>query len=208
MISDSDLSDSKELSFLSDDTSCSSSQCSDDTLPDPSNQSPINPSDEPKKLTPEEKMFKFCRKGKPDHIKFMVNKFPHLLNVKDSDGYSSLHKAAYSDNYEVVQTLIELGADIEARTIDQWTPLHCASKWGNLRSASILIDAGANINARSSGGVTPLHLAAANKNKQMIELLLFNPNIDVNIVNNAGDKAVDIARRSSPYYVLFDQIKY
>lgn len=199
--------DLRDSPIPSDENSCSS-QCSSQFSEDPSPGLPEGSVNEQKKLTPEEKMFRFCKKGTPHHVKFMLDKFPHLISGKDSDGYSPLHKASYSDNHEVVKTLLENGADIDSRTMDEWTPLHCACKWGNLRSASILIAAGANINARSAGGVTPLHLAAATKNKKLIELLLFNPDIDVKAVNNAGDTPYDIARRSSPYYVLFEQAQY
>lgn len=48
------------------------------------------------------------------------------LYVKDRDLYTPLHAAAASGNIECVHTLINAGADIEAKNVYGNTPLHIA----------------------------------------------------------------------------------
>ena len=61
---------------------------------------------------------------------------------------------------EVVQELLEAGANPNARTVGGFTPLHAAVRWGSeLEVVQALLAAGANPNARTVGGSTPLHAA-------------------------------------------------
>ncbi|XP_074602647.1 ankyrin repeat domain-containing protein 49-like [Brevipalpus obovatus] len=160
------------------------------------------------KLTKEEKMFKFCARGTPHHVRYMLKKDPSLISICDTDNYTPLHRACYHNNVEVVKFLIENGADTDARTVEGWTPLHCTARWEAMESAAVLLQSGANINVKSDGDVYPIHLAATTKNRKLLELFLYHPDVDVNVKNGAGDTPLDIAYRSSPYYRLFDQIKY
>lgn len=166
------------------------------------------PETEKKKLSKEEKMFKFCARGTPYHVGYMLRKDPSLINITDTDNYTPLHRACYHNNVEVVKFLIENGADIHARTVEGWTPLHCTARWEAMESAAVLLHSGANINVKSDGDVYPIHLAATTKKRKLLELFLYHPDVDVNVKNGAGDTPLDIAYRSSPYYRLFDQIKY
>lgn len=52
--------------------------------------------------------------------------FMLYLYVKDRDLYTPLHAAAASGNIECVHTLINAGADIEAKNVYGNTPLHIA----------------------------------------------------------------------------------
>ncbi|KAG1687690.1 Ankyrin repeat domain-containing protein 49 [Nymphon striatum] len=119
-----------------------------------------------------------------------------LVNSIDTDGYTPLHRACYTKNSEIVKLLLEKGANVAAKTTDGWQPLHSACKWDSVKCASLLIENDANINARTNGNQTPLHLAASNgKGRNTLELLLWQKNIDTNVLNNSGDTAFDIARR-------------
>ena len=61
---------------------------------------------------------------------------------------------------DVVQVLIEHGADVTAQDNNLSTPLHLASSEGNAEIARVLIENGADINARDGSHKTPLHLAS------------------------------------------------
>lgn len=55
-------------------------------------------------------------------------------DIPDDLGQTSLHRAAlYATDPAVIATLVEFGADLNARDIDETTPLHHA--WGNPKSA-------------------------------------------------------------------------
>lgn len=42
----------------------------------------------------------------------------------DEDGYTPLHRAAYSNNVDIAKILLQHGANVNARTEFEWTPLH------------------------------------------------------------------------------------
>jgi hypothetical protein len=128
-----------------------------------------------------------------------------LLNARDSDGYTPLHRSSSGNHLKICEYLLESGADIHALTNDNWNALHCAAFWNNYEIASLLLQNGIDINAQTNGGQTPLHLAASQTNhRQIIQLLLMNPFINVNIQNKLNETAMTIAKRSSSVHCLFD----
>ncbi|XP_007900256.1 ankyrin repeat domain-containing protein 49 [Callorhinchus milii] len=138
-------------------------------------------------------------------LRRLLSEHPTLVNIKDEDQYTPLHRAAYSGHLEAARELISHEADITARTVDGWTPLHSACNWSNTEVASFLLQHGADINAQTNGMQTSLHLASGNKaTKATIELLLMNRYINPNLRNNLGETPYDVARRTNPYYYLFE----
>lgn len=99
-----------------------------------------------------------------------------LVNVKDGDLYTPLHRASYENHPDVVEILLHHGAEVHSRTEDGWTPLHSAARWASVAAAKVLLEkAKADVNATTKGGLTPLHLAAASTedgNVDMAKLLL------------------------------------
>ncbi|XP_048838210.1 ankyrin repeat domain-containing protein 49 [Brienomyrus brachyistius] len=131
-----------------------------------------------------------------------------LVESRDEDGYTALHRAAYSGHLEVAQCLMHHGADLHARTVDGWTPLHSACRWNNAAVASYLIQQGAEVNAQTNGLLTPLHLAAGNSGaRQTLELLLMQRQIQAQLKSSSGETALDVARRTSAHYRLFEIVE-
>jgi ankyrin repeat protein len=86
-----------------------------------------------------------------------------------------LHSAACYGNLEVVQKLIEYGADISAEDLDGCTPLHLASEGHSPKNGFIvrlLLDLGADVNARAKNGLTPLHKASTFRALELARVLL------------------------------------
>ncbi|XP_038673898.1 ankyrin repeat domain-containing protein 49 [Scyliorhinus canicula] len=138
-------------------------------------------------------------------VRRLLSENPDLVNVKDNDNYTPLHRAAYNDHIEVARELIAHGADVHARTVDGWTPLHSACKWNNAAIASFLLQHEADINAQTNGLQTALHLASGSKGtKETIELLLMNRYINSDLKNNVGETPYDVALRTNMYYYLFE----
>lgn len=137
----------------------------------------------------------------------LLNEKPTLVNYKDSDGYTALHRASYAGNKDCAKYLIKQGANIEARTNEDWTPLHSAVRWNNIIVANVLVGNGSDINAKSNGGNTPLHIVASNGSFSItcdiIQLLLYQPNCDFKCKNNSHDTSYDIAKRSGPLHRLW-----
>lgn len=130
---------------------------------------------------------------------------PSLVNCRDNDGYTPLHRASYSGHAPVVSFLLDSGADLHARTVDGWTPLHSASRWGHTTIASCLLRRGSEVNAVTNGQLTPLQLAAGNPAAlQTLELLLYQRTLQVGLRNSAGETAYDIALRKTAHCGLFE----
>ena len=79
-------------------------------------------------------------------------------------GASALHVAVLKDNREIVQLLLDNGADIDIRALDdsKGSPLEWAAYFGLKDMAVFLAKSGADINARNAYGTTPLDAAYAN----------------------------------------------
>lgn len=124
-----------------------------------------------------------------------------LVNVKDGDLYTPLHRASYENHPDVVEILLHHGAEVHSRTEDGWTPLHSAARWASVAAAKVLLEkAKADVNATTKGGLTPLHLASASTedgNVDMAKLLLSQSNIDKTAKTGAGETAKDLSRQTS-----------
>ena len=62
------------------------------------------------------------------------------MNDEDSDSNTALHLACIHGHARIVKTLIEHGAEIEARNYYLWTPLDCAAAYGQPKCVKLLLD--------------------------------------------------------------------
>src|SRR5258708_4998680 len=106
-----------------------------------------------------------------------------------------LHDAAYYDNLNVVQKLIEYEADIHAEDRDGWTPFYWGSRGLYFKDGSalrLLLECGADVNARAKNGQTPLHEGSSNGVLKVVRLLLEH-GADVEAKDNYGKTALQCA---------------
>ena len=68
-----------------------------------------------------------------------------MLDKKDDEGYSPLHLAVISGNIEVVQYLLDRGADVNSTDNEKHSVLHWAVVCGELEILTLLHSKGANI---------------------------------------------------------------
>lgn len=99
---------------------------------------------------------------------------PENINCRDAQGRNStpLHLAAGYNNFEVVEFLLENGADVNAQDKGGLIPLHNASSYGHLDIAALLIKHNTVVNAIDKWCFTPLHEAAQKGRTQLCALLL------------------------------------
>ena len=76
--------------------------------------------------------------------------------VSDND-CTALLQASRSSSSQFIETLIDLGADVNAQRRE--TPLMLAAVWNNYMAASLIVRHGADVNVQISNGITPLHLS-------------------------------------------------
>ena len=98
------------------------------------------------------------------------------------------------DYDEIVEDLINHGADFEETDNDGGTALIWASRKGSLKSVEVLLKHGANVNARTRAySDTALMFAAMNGHLEIVELLLFH-GADLTLKQNGGETALSLAK--------------
>lgn len=110
------------------------------------------------------------------------------INVRDGNGYSSLHLAIHAKHKDIVAELLKRGADV--KVLDREgsnTPLHIAANEGYKDIVGMLLKHDADVNVRNGNGYTPLHMAVSRGDKDIVGMLL-ERGADVNTAEtNYGD---------------------
>ena len=78
-------------------------------------------------------------------------------------GVTPLGWAVIAEQHDIIDYLLEAGADPGARFDDGNTALHAAAFFGRAEAARQLLDAGAEVDARKLNGETPMDVMAHNR---------------------------------------------
>ncbi|XP_011314153.1 ankyrin repeat domain-containing protein 39 isoform X1 [Fopius arisanus] len=115
---------------------------------------------------------------------------------EDSAGYTALHYAARSGNFQVCKILLDYGANVNTMTrCGRATALHRAATQGNDEIIQLFLNFRADVNIQDSDGYTPLHRAALSGSTSTWELLA--PRTNQDLVDNKGRTALDLLRKNS-----------
>ena len=96
---------------------------------------------------------------------------PSSINAPTKSGETPLISAITTGDDELVRLMLQRGANVEARCVDQITPLMHAVNHGYLSILELLLNKGAQVDTTTAGW-TVLHRAADMVNVPMVELLL------------------------------------
>lgn len=112
-----------------------------------------------------------CAKG---NVKLVLSllKQGHSVNTGDALGWTALHEASNYGYADIVNVLLDHGADINNRggpCCEGITPLHDAAACGHLDVIDCLLDRGANPLVRTNNGETPLDSLIACRNRVVLE---------------------------------------
>ena len=97
--------------------------------------------------------------GKNEVIEILLDVDASNINDVDNKGNTPLHWASMKDRADTVSLLIENGADIEAKDVDNWTALHYAAAFASLQTVEALVDNGADKNSLTKDGNIPVNYA-------------------------------------------------
>jgi ankyrin repeat protein/WD40 repeat protein len=126
-------------------------------------------------------MARITLQGKPPE-------FPYTGNLN-----SDLLIAAYEGDVEKVRSLLDKGANVNARREDGDTPLMLAAlSGGKLEIVNLLLTKGADVNAKNKENDTALIYAASNRKADILQLLL-DKSADINHQNDNGYSALIMA---------------
>ncbi|MCJ1402164.1 hypothetical protein MMC11_005383 [Xylographa trunciseda] len=107
--------------------------------------------------------------------------------------WTPLYRAANSGREDIVQLLIEEGADIEARGPSELTALMLAVKDRHDSVTKVLLDKGADTAATDESGWTALHQAAHNPDGETAAVLLLDHGAAVNATCDFGQSPLHVA---------------
>ena len=137
--------------------------------------------------------------GRVEIINFM-NEENHInketINQADAlSGYCPLHNAVLGGSVEAVETLINLGADVNKTGEHKLvTALHLAASLGHTEIIKNLVAHDAKVNAVVDIEITPLHLAAYEGQLEAVNALI-ELGADVNAKDKNGETALHLAKR-------------
>ncbi|KAH7517154.1 hypothetical protein FEM48_Zijuj09G0032200 [Ziziphus jujuba var. spinosa] len=80
-----------------------------------------------------------------------------MVNGRDQNGWTPLHRAAFKGRIECVKVLLNHGALVDVVDDAGFTPLYCAVEAGHVQVALLLIAHGARPNVKSLKGVVPIN---------------------------------------------------
>jgi ankyrin repeat protein len=119
------------------------------------------------------------------------------VNATLSEGWTPLTLAASLGNLEVVEVMVDAGADLEqARRVGierQWTPLGWAARRGHRDVVEWLLERGARVDALNSRHQSPLMAAALGGHHDVMALL-----VEAGADESARDAAGRTARELVP----------
>lgn len=135
-----------------------------------------------------------CAHGSISCAQYLIEKGANI-SLKNCDGDSALHWAAYTGRDEMIPILLESRPEeIEARNQEGNTPLHIASFRGHTDFVRDLLDRGADVNALSSSGWTALHYAIKSNQRSVAELLIAR-GIDASGLDANGESIEHLAAK-------------
>ena len=144
-----------------------------------------------------------CRTGNFELVslfmKFESSNVHVSINAKDKCGDSPLHIACRKRSSKICMLLIhpKVHCDINAKDSSGNTPFHLACQFGLLKLCEELIDRNTDINTKNDVSDSPLILACRYCHFEVIKLLINNPHIQINLVNDAGDTFLHALCQSS-----------
>lgn len=105
---------------------------------------------------------------------------------------TALHLACKFGCVQVLQTLIQYGAKLDAEEKEGNTPLHWACKNGQYECANLLLRAGAPVDHPNDREWTPLFFAVQSKKPQIVKLLI-EFEADINHCSNEDGSPIYLA---------------
>ncbi|KAK9965131.1 hypothetical protein ABG768_004240 [Culter alburnus] len=145
---------------------------------------------------PSRELFEACRSGDLERVKKLV--CPENVNSRDTAGRKStpLHFAAGFGRRDVVDYLLQNGADVHACDDGGLISLHNACSFGHAEVVNLLLQHGADANSRDNWNYTPLHEASI-KGKIDVCIVLLQHGAEPTIRNTDGRTALDLAEAST-----------
>ncbi len=135
-----------------------------------------------------------ARYGNREMLQFLMDK-GYGINTPARYGETALYREVErGDPNDIVDFLVDLGADVNKANDKGRTPLHAAYLGGYTDLAAHLLELGAEVNPQDMDGHTPLHLIAEQGNLEMAKVLLGH-GAAVGVTDYDGECPIHVAAR-------------
>ncbi|KAJ1556209.1 Ankyrin repeat and SOCS box protein 10 [Cladochytrium tenue] len=130
----------------------------------------------------------------------VVNIVGHLFSPRQLSAF--LIRAARFGNFEVIESLLSAGADVNASDGQGWTPLHYVTNfYDSLEGARLLRKHGAELEIRGEGGVTAFHECARWGSPELVQFFL-QEGADLHETTDDGRCPIHMAAMNSNHCVI------
>lgn len=123
-----------------------------------------------KAKSPDE-LVELVKSGNLESVRLTIDADKSMANTTRSDGVPLLYFAAGNGHSAILEYLLDIGADIDARC-DYGSALHVATQNEFEEIVKILLNRGADANLQNNWKQTPLHNTTQNRHGVITELLL------------------------------------
>lgn len=118
------------------------------------------------------------------------------MDALHCDGQWPLSAASQQGHSDIVQLLLERGAEPDSVTIYSWTGLLFAAAAGHVRISELLLQGGASVNHRDALSEGPLTLAAKTGHLDIVEKVFeFGPRQKTLVTSKRLISRVDMQRK-------------
>ncbi len=144
--------------------------------------------------------FRAASSGNLPAVRLFLEAGVHL-EVRNEEDWTALMAAAFNDQEQVLNALLQKGAQVNASETGGNTALHWAAFGGRLNCCKLLMVSGADINARSNFGWTPLYQSVA-RNHIVVAAYLISHGGDINASARDGQTPLHKAAASGSGHMI------
>jgi ankyrin repeat protein len=99
-----------------------------------------------------ERFLEACRRGDTTAARALLAQHPNLIAELPADRKSQIVEAAFSHNLPALETMLDIGFDIDTRGAEGFTPVSHAALRGDVEIVRFLIRRGADVHVKSDYG--------------------------------------------------------
>lgn len=145
-------------------------------------------------------IFDCCENGDASNLKKLLQSKPHLVNETDEKNYgrTPLLCAVDRNHKELVEILLDYGADVNQQTEYGWTALHRAAYKNHVDMCKYLLKNGSHIDKKDTYGRSALFYGVFKGHKDVVEFLV-NEGANTKLKDNNDENALYYANKSGRY---------
>ena len=125
-------------------------------------------------------------------------------DIRDNGDPTAIYWAAFKNNIEMINLLLERGADPNIAGRGGATPLKIAKSKGNTQAMVVLLDALGDYNQTDAQGKTLLHWASSTGKIPLINFLIMK-GANINPKDNRGDTPISVAKNEDVRKLLQEE---